>query len=60
MLAVIYALLFYVATTLLVVGVGLRIRKYWTTPAPLKIPTTPAPTTTSGVVLAHGARGRVL
>jgi len=50
-LGTIYALLFYVATLLLVVGLGLRIWKYTRTPAPLKIPTTPAPTTRSGVVL---------
>ncbi|WP_205123507.1 respiratory nitrate reductase subunit gamma [Marimonas lutisalis] len=51
MLSVIYAILFYVATILLVVGVAMKIRKYARTPAPLKIPTTPAPTTTGGVVL---------
>ncbi|OGA97665.1 MAG: nitrate reductase [Burkholderiales bacterium RIFCSPHIGHO2_12_FULL_69_20] len=46
-----YALLFYIATAVLVVGVGLKIRSYAGTPAPLKIPTTPAPTTTTGVAL---------
>ncbi len=51
MLGTIYALLFYVATLLLVVGLGLRIWKYARTPAPLKIPTTPAPTTLGGVVV---------
>lgn len=51
MLSVIYAILFYVATAILVVGVGMKIRKYARTPAPLKIPTTPAPTTAWGVVL---------
>jgi len=50
-LSTLYALLFYVATALLVVGVGLKIRKYARTPAPLKIPTTPAPTTRGGVIL---------
>lgn len=50
-LSTIYALLFYVATILIVVGVALKVRKYAVTPAPLKIPTTPAPTTQSGVVL---------
>ncbi len=43
--------LFYIATAVLVVGVALKIRSYVRTPAPLKIPTTPAPTTTSGVAL---------
>lgn len=50
MLGTIYALLFYVATLLLVVGLALKIRKYARTPAPLKIPTTPAPKTRSGVI----------
>jgi nitrate reductase gamma subunit len=50
-LALGYALLFYIATAVLVVGVGLKIRSYAGTPAPLKIPTTPAPTTTTGVAL---------
>lgn len=45
------AILFYLATLLFVVGLVHRIRGYATTPAPLKIPTTPAPTTTGGVVL---------
>lgn len=46
-----YALLFYAATAVLVVGLALRIRLYLRTPAPLKIPTTPAPTTGTGVAL---------
>jgi nitrate reductase gamma subunit len=48
-LSTLYAVLFYVATFLLIVGTGLKIRKYAKTPAPLKIPTTPAPTTSGGV-----------
>ena len=50
-LSITYAALFYVATAVLVVGVGRKIRSYAGTPAPLKIPTTPAPTTPSGVAL---------
>ena len=46
-----YAALFYAATAVLVVGLALKVRSYLRTPAPLKIPTTPAPTTTSGVAL---------
>ena len=46
-----YVVLFYAATVLLVVGLAYRIKKYASAPAPLKIPTTPAPTTQSGVVL---------
>jgi [DsrC]-trisulfide reductase subunit M len=49
--AVIYAILFYAATAMLVVGTALKIRKYARTPTPLKIPTTPAPVTRGGVVL---------
>ena len=51
---VVYALLFYTATVLLVGGLAYKIRQYAKTPAPLKIPTTPAPVTRSGVVLRMG------
>ena len=50
-LTLLYALLFYLATLLLVVGVGYRIYVYSRTPAPLKIPTTPAPITRAGVIM---------
>lgn len=46
-----FALLFYVATLIVVGGVAYKIFDFARTPAPLKIPTTPAPTTTGGVVL---------
>jgi nitrate reductase gamma subunit len=49
-LSVVYAVLFYAATLLLIAGVARKIAIYARTPAPLKIPTTPAPTTRSGVV----------
>jgi nitrate reductase gamma subunit len=48
---VVFALLFYAAALLGAAGLVWRIRDYARTPAPLKIPTTPAPTTTGGVVL---------
>ncbi len=48
---VLFALLLYAATLLGAAGLVLRIWDYARTPAPLKIPTTPAPTTTGGVVL---------
>ncbi len=51
MASIVFAILFYLATLLLVVGLLYRIKTYASTPAPLKIPTTPAPTTKSGVVL---------
>ncbi|NQV84360.1 MAG: respiratory nitrate reductase subunit gamma [Rhodospirillales bacterium] len=50
MITAIYGSLFYLATLILVVGVGLKVRQYALTPAPLKIAVTPAPTTTGGVV----------
>jgi len=46
-----YALSFYLATLILVLGLGYKIYQYAKTPAPLKIPTMPAPLTGSGVVL---------
>ncbi|MCC6780761.1 MAG: respiratory nitrate reductase subunit gamma [Hyphomicrobiales bacterium] len=50
-MTVAYATLFYVATAILVGGVAFRVWEYAATPAPLKIPTTPAPTTYAGVAL---------
>lgn len=50
-LALVSAALLYASAGVLVVGVALRIRAYLRTPAPLKIPTTPAPTTNGGVAL---------
>jgi nitrate reductase gamma subunit len=50
-MAAILAGLFYVAVTVLVAGLAYRMRQYAGTPAPLKIPTTPAPTTATGVGL---------
>ena len=48
-LGIIFGVLFWVATIILVVGVANKIMLYWKTPAPLKIPTMPAPRTTGGV-----------
>ncbi len=45
-----FALLFWFATAVIVLGLAYKIRQYWVTPAPLKIPTTPAPVTKGGVV----------
>ena len=44
-----FAVLFYLAFAVLVAGVGYKIYDFARTPAPLSIPTTPAPTTKSGV-----------
>jgi len=49
-LTVVYAILFYVAAALFTAGVVRKIVIYSKTPQPLKIPTTPAPLTKTGVV----------
>ncbi len=48
-LTLLYAALFYAASAILVVGVALKILRYARIPAPLKIPTSPAPMTRAGV-----------
>ncbi|MGA7801314.1 MAG: respiratory nitrate reductase subunit gamma [Gammaproteobacteria bacterium] len=53
-ITIVYTVLMYTATLILVGGLAYRINKYARTPAPLKIPTTPAPTTRSGVVMRLG------
>lgn len=47
---VLFAILFYAAFLILAVGIFVKIKQYAQTPAPLKIPTTPAPVTKTGVV----------
>ncbi len=49
--SVAFALLFYAATALLAVGLAARVFDYARTPAPLKIPTTPAPLSRGGVAV---------
>lgn len=46
----IYALLFYAATVIFAGGLLLRLRQFFRAPVPLKIATTPAPTTQGGAV----------
>jgi nitrate reductase gamma subunit len=48
---ILFALLYYVASLLFAGGLALRIADYARTPAPLLIPTTPAPTTQGGVAM---------
>jgi len=50
LLTITFTLLFYFAGAILLAGLAYRIRLYATTPTPLRIPTTPAPTTAAGVV----------
>lgn len=44
-----FAILFYLAFAILIAGLAYKIYDFARTPAPLSIPTTPAPTTKSGV-----------
>ncbi len=48
-LTAVFVALFYVATAILLIGIGARVVRYARVPAPLVIPTTPAPTTRLGV-----------
>ncbi|WP_082914822.1 respiratory nitrate reductase subunit gamma [Paramagnetospirillum marisnigri] len=48
-MSILFAIIFYAAALILVVGLGVKIAQYARTPAPLKIPTTPAPLTKGGV-----------
>lgn len=48
-LSVFYAALFYAATAILTLGLARKIRQYARAPSPLKIATTPAPLTSTGV-----------
>ncbi len=50
LLTIAYACLFYAAAAIFVAGVAAKVLRYARTPAPLKIPTTPAPQTRTGVV----------
>lgn len=52
--ALIYAILFYLATAVFLVGLVLKVVRYAKTPAPLKIPTTPAPLTKGGAAFRVG------
>ncbi|MCW8956740.1 MAG: respiratory nitrate reductase subunit gamma [Gammaproteobacteria bacterium] len=45
------ALLLTAATLVMIIGLLVKIKQYHSTPAPLKIPVTPAPKSTGGVVL---------
>lgn len=50
-LTILYTLLFYIAILSFLGGLAWQIRKFAIVPAPLKIPTTPAPVTQNGVIL---------
>ena len=48
-MSLLFALLFYAATLILLGGLAYKVYEYARAPAPLKIPTTPGPTTAGGV-----------
>ncbi len=48
-LSVFFGVLFWIATLVIVLGIAYKVFIYWKTPAPLKIPTTPAPLNRRGV-----------
>jgi nitrate reductase gamma subunit len=49
-MSVFITVLYYLSFVILLGGVLMKIKQYWVTPAPIKIPTTPAPTTKIGVI----------
>ena len=51
MLTAVFAAMLYAALFVMLTGLGYRVWLYARTPAPLKIPTMPAPTTRSGVAM---------
>ena len=51
MLTAVFAVMLYAALLVMAAGLAQRVWLYASTPAPLKIPTMPAPTTQSGVVV---------
>ncbi len=51
MLTAVFAAMLYAALFVMLTGLGFRVWLYARTPAPLKIPTMPAPTTRSGVAM---------
>ncbi len=50
-MSTLYAFLLVAATVVMLVGLARKAKQYRKTPAPLKIPVTPAPKTTGGVVI---------
>ncbi|BAE52177.1 respiratory nitrate reductase subunit gamma [Paramagnetospirillum magneticum] len=53
-MTIFFAILFSVSTLVFAAGLAMKIAQYARTPAPLKIPTTPAPLTKGGVALRLG------
>lgn len=53
--SIIFTLFCYLSLLLFVIGLSYKIIQYWQTPAPLKIPITPAPLTRTGVLVRMAA-----
>ena len=53
--SIIFTLFCYLSLLLFVIGLSYKIIQYWRTPAPLKIPITPAPLTRTGVLARMAA-----
>ncbi|MCS5591509.1 MAG: respiratory nitrate reductase subunit gamma [Gammaproteobacteria bacterium] len=51
LISILFTVFFYLAVSLCLVGVTLKVIQYASTPAPLKIPIAPAPLTRFGVIL---------
>ncbi len=47
----VYSIVMIIAFAVLILGLAYKVRQYWRTPAPLKIATTPAPTSGVGVLM---------
>ena len=47
----VYSIVMIIAFSVLMLGLAYKVRQYWRTPAPLKIATTPAPTSGVGVLM---------
>ena len=47
----VYSIVMIIAFAVLILGLAHKVRQYWRTPAPLKIATTPAPTSGVGVLM---------
>ena len=59
-LTTLFALLLYFAAAVMIAGLAYKIFQYARTPAPLKIPTTPAPLSAAGAGLRVFGRVRAL
>mgnify|MGYP002629252519 FL=1 len=50
LISIIFTALFYISLFIFIVGMGRKIRQFWITPVPLKIPIAPTPLTQTGAI----------